>query len=319
MIYSGQSAIDYLAEQIQETDDSAASSHWRKYHSEFVYTGEGFNGLQGFGGLSKSNFFRRFFHRIFQRKFRRLGFKLTSFSEIDTKANEISQSQGRVYDLDFLRQSLTVAFLKSHLKLTQPETACVIGDGFASMTSLLLANKLSNQIILVNLTKTLLVDLWYLKLWMGPDAFDSTVTLVTELKSLEEVLAQPIGNLDSQRRVIAIQAVDHQLIRHCPIDLAINSVSMQEMNPTIIKEYFDDLHEISSKRELFFYCCNREEKILPDGTITRFSHYPWNVKDFIIVDELCPWHQEFYTFLPPFYRPYDGPIRHRLTNICPSK
>ena len=51
MIYTGQSAIDHLATKINETDP-AASSHWQKYHSHFEFTGDGFKGLEGFGGYN---------------------------------------------------------------------------------------------------------------------------------------------------------------------------------------------------------------------------------------------------------------------------
>ena len=90
---------------------------------------------------------------------------------------------------------------------------------------------------------------------------------------------------------------------------------MQEMNISDIENYFEDLRIISSRRELIFYCCNREEKKLQDGTVTRFSNYPWQKDDQIMVDELCPWHQQYYTVMPPFYRAYNGPIRHRLVNL----
>jgi hypothetical protein len=49
-----------------------------------------------------------------------------------------------------------------------------------------------------------------------------------------------------------------------------------------------------------FYCCNREEKTLSDGTITRFKDYPWNSLDNIQIDDLCPWHQQYYIFIPLF-------------------
>ena len=67
---------------------------------------------------------------------------------------------------------------------------------------------------------------------------------------------------------------------------------------------------------LAFYCCNREEKRLPDGTITRFADYPWRGSDRVLVDERCPWHQRHYRFRPPFYRPFDGPTRHRLALLA---
>jgi hypothetical protein len=99
------------------------------------------------------------------------------------------------------------------------------------------------------------------------------------------------------------------------MSLAVNIVSMQEMNPPVIAAYFADLRAVAAKSSLLFYCCNREEKFLPDGTVTRFVDYPWHSDDEVMVDELCPWHREYYRFRPPFYRSYDGPIRHRLVAL----
>ena len=47
------------------------------------------------------------------------------------------------------------------------------------------------------------------------------------------------------------------------------------------------------------------------GSYTKFLEYPWKKNDKIIVDELCPWHKEYYSFKPPFYRKFDGPILHQ--------
>jgi hypothetical protein len=193
---------------------------------------------------------------------------------------------------------------------SSPATVCVIGDGFALMTALLLGSDSANRVVLINLTKTLLVDLWYLKLWMGEEAFESSVDLVTDEEGLLRALAKP---MTMGRRVVAIQASDHRLLRQCPVDIALNIASMQEMNPPVIAAYFDDMRAITSQRNLVFYCCNREEKMLPDGTVIRFAAYPWHEADQILVDGLCPWHQFYYVLRPPFfYRPFDGPVRHRL-------
>ncbi|MBI3608068.1 MAG: hypothetical protein HY207_08885 [Nitrospirae bacterium] len=75
------------------------------------------------------------------------------------------------------------------------------------------------------------------------------------------------------------------------------------------------MRAIASQRQLVFYCCNREEKTLPDGTVTCFAAYPWHEGDQILVDELCLWHQFYYVLRPLFFRPYDGPIRHRLVTL----
>lgn len=317
MIYSGQKAIDYLAVGLGSADPEE-SSHWRKYHAAFRFSGDGFQGLQGFGGCGNPHKgLRLVIHRLLQRRYRRMGSAFAAFAIIDKLGNEMTAREGRAYDLDVLRQALTLAFLNHTLPnaFSPVATVCVIGDGFASMATLLLASRSAGRIVLVNLTKTLLVDLWYLRLWMGADAFESQVDLVTDAEGLHRALASPIDHVTEQR-VVAIQAMHHALLKDCPIDFVFNIASMQEMDPPVIEAYFDDLRAIAAGRAVTFYCCNREEKTLPDGTVTRFAAYPWNEDDRIVVDELCPWHQFYYTLLPPFFRPYDGPIRHRLVTLA---
>ncbi len=316
-MFSGRAAIDYLAAEAIK-DDPSASSHWQKYHSGFKFDGHGFVGLQGFGGHAKRpTGLRAWLLLLLQRRFRRLGFTYAKFNAIDALASNVTSKQNRAYDLDMLRQVLTIAFLYANApeKLTASTTCCVIGDGFASMTTLLLASRSAGRIVLVNLTKTLLVDLWYLRLWMGAEAFETSVHLVLDEKGLAQVLENSPSPANGGRQIIAVQATDHQLLQNCPIDIVINIASMQEMNPPVVKAYFDDMRAIALKRDLLFYCCNREEKKLPDGTVTRFTDYPWLVDDEVLVDGLCPWHQHYYSPLPPFYRPYDGAHMHRLVTF----
>jgi hypothetical protein len=132
---------------------------------------------------------------------------------------------------------------------------------------------------------------------------------VTDASDLEQAMN------DSDVDLVAIQAANHALLRQAPLDLVINIASMQEMDPPVIDSYFEDLRTVSAAKRLHFYCCNREEKRLPDGTVTRFADYPWHDSDQVLVDERCPWHQQYYVTRPPFYRNYDGPTRHRLVRM----
>ena len=64
----------------------------------------------------------------------------------------------KAYSLDILRQVISLSYLKDKGVVKDGGLSCVIGDGFATMTSLLL--KCSRQsVVLVNLAKTLLMDL----------------------------------------------------------------------------------------------------------------------------------------------------------------
>lgn len=317
-MYSGKDAIDFLASEVRRIDPGE-SSHWEKYHSSFQFTGDGFRGLQGFGewGKPRGKLYKAF-EIILQWRFLQMADDKADFFYLHNIAAKIASIQNRNYDLDMLRQVLTLSFLRARIPQLQKrdKLVCVIGDGFSTMTSLLLASNSSSRVVLVNLNKTLLVDLWYLKLWMGDKLFGNSVDLVTSKDGLQRALDKPITNSDVFGRVIAIRAVDHELIRYCPLNLVINIVSMQEMNPSVIREYFDDLRKCISDYDLYFYCCNRLEKSLPDGTVTRFFEYPWSGEDQILVDELTPWHQWYYSLRPPFFRLYDGPIQHRLAVIA---
>jgi hypothetical protein len=312
-MYSGHEAIDYLARSLnaEYQSDIGASAHWKKMHSSFRFTGYGFEGLQGFGGHSKARgFLLREFEKFLQTRFRRMAGD--SFTLLNQLATQITQSVDRAYDLDVLRQVLSISFIKSKMPhlLSDQAIGIVIGDGFATMSKLLVASRSVNKVILVNLTKTLLVDLWYLKLWMGDKIFSENIDLVTNRSELQLALKKQVSNQIGT--VVCIQAKDHYLLRDCPGNFAINIASMQEMEPPVIAAYFDDLRFIASNQSLVFYCGNREEKSLPDGTITKFSQYPWSAYDDNVVDELCPWHSQYYSFRPPFFASYHGKHRHRL-------
>jgi len=316
-MYSGKAAIDFLITQVNQ-NDPGQSSHWQKYHSSFQFKGDGFSGLRGFGECIKprGNLLRAF-EMVLQSTFRNMADDKQDFSFLDKIAARIVSIQNRNYNLDILRQVLTLSFLRAQIPELQKgdKVVCVIGDGFATMTSLLLASNSSSRVVLVNLTKTLLVDLWYLNQWMGDELFGITVDLVTSKEDLQCALDKPITNTSDFGHVIAIRAADHELIRYGPLNLVINIASMQEMNPIVISSYFDDMRECISDNALYFYCSNRLEKFLPGGEVTRFFEYPWSVEDQILVDELTPWHQRYYSFMPPFFRLYDGPSQHRLAVI----
>ena len=138
--------------------------------------------------------------------------------------------------------------------------ACVIGDGFASMTSLLLATQSAGCVVLVNLTKTLLVDLWYLKLWLGDKDFNTRVNLVTDSTSLEKI-KEKWASKPEIGFVLAFEALDQNLLKACPVDYAVNIVSMQEVDPPVVARYLNDLRTIGGSRELFLLLQPRRKEI----------------------------------------------------------
>lgn len=307
---AGEEAFQYLLASL-EKDNDVTSSHWKKYHQDFKINSDGtLSGIVGFGGSAKPyTGIRKLLHNRMQEKYRNIGMSFPNFKELDSIAHQMTSHQGRAYDLDVLRQTLTLAYLKSKLpKLDGNSVVTVIGDGFASMTTLLLLSGFAKKVILVNLTKTLFVDLLYFQKSFSLQE-GLSFALILENREMAEAMK-------SSSKVDAIQASNHEFLKETSSDLVINIASMQEMNNSIIQAYFEDIRNmISPKKKLYFYCCNREEKFLPDGEVTRISEYPWKLEDRILVDELCPWHLKWYKILPPKYYSYDGPIRHKLVEM----
>ena len=271
MIRFGEDAIEYLINKIDE-EDTSSSSHWNKYHSKLKFVRGEFLNLNGFGGNAKPrSFFKSFFHKFFQRPLILIGQNYPHFESLNTIMKKIISKQNRTYDIDIIRQVITLSFLKFKLQNKKIKNYCVIGDGFGSMTSLIASEPDCQSIILFNLNKTLLVDLWYLKLDLGVETFNSRVALVDDEKDIK--------NLNFKKSkfplIVAVMAKNSNFLKNFEVDLALNLVSMQEMDYKDIKSYFIGLRKVSKKRNLYFYCCDRDMKTLPDKTEITFDNYPW--------------------------------------------
>jgi hypothetical protein len=311
-MYQGQHAIDYLISQVNY-DDPAASSHWQKYHSNFHINNGIIEGIEGFGSNEISyKGLVKIAHFLLQLKYKLWAYRsikrIITFLKFDAISKKILNKQNKGYSLDCLRQTLTLSFLHEKIPsaFNKQSTVLVIGDGFASMTNLIYSTNTANVIILINLTKTLLVDLLHIKKNLSQDDFTNNVYLISENEEINN-LTMLVSN--KRKKIILIEARHHKFLDYFPFNLVINIASLQEMNNNVIAEYFDHIHK---KQNVFFYCCNRKEKSLPDGTVTKINEYPWRYNDKIIIDELCPWHQDYYTFSKPFYKKFDGLIIHQL-------
>jgi hypothetical protein len=297
----GKAALAEIARRARRVDASA-SSHWREMHEEFSFRDGTMSGLRGFGGaLRRRGILHEWAHRLLQRPLRAHGKQFSRFPALDALQSGIALRQGRIYDLEMLRQSLTLACVLEHG--TPRDPMLVIGDGYANLTSLLLAALPESRVVLVNLAKTLLVDAVY----AGAATPGLEIALATDEESYREAIADP------SIRVVAVCADDAELIAGAPLSWAFNVASMQEMDPPVIARYFALMRRAGVS---LFYCCNREEKRLPDGTLTRFADYPWSPSDATLLDELCPWQEYYYRLRPPFYFPYDGPVRHRVVRLA---
>ena len=291
--------------------EKGVSSHWVEHLEGFEYQNGHFTGKglpDGRGGDDQS-VFHEVIHRLFLVPFRLQGRRLAKYKDIVKIAEYCHKNRETSMRLGTLRQVMTLAFLEEKIdvsRITAPMV--VIGDGFGIMASILLLRTASldiyksSKVVVVNIVKNLLVDAVYIK----KSVPDVEFALVENDEEYGDALQNDNINC------ILIKADDAEVISNQSIGILINICSMQEMNPDIIGLYFDYIRN-SSSPDTYFYCANRVHKVLPDGTIVDFVDYPWHPKDQILIDELCPWHQIYYSPRRfPFFFRYNGPIQHRL-------
>ena len=200
----GQNAINYLISNINE-DDPSESSHWKKFHSNFKVKNEIVDGIEGFGSIANSYSWKaKPIHYIFQLKYRFLSlnsFKFfIHFLYFDFLNAGILRKMNKAYSLDALRQTLTLAFLSTKIPsvFKKNSTFCIIGDGFGNLTSLLhkMRSNHNRNIVNINLTKTLLVDLLSIKKLLNKNDFENNVVLINENDTENEINGYISNNLN---------------------------------------------------------------------------------------------------------------------------
>ncbi len=304
-----QVALVFLENQTSDPEVSR-SSYWERECETFsVDAGGRFTGhtvlgtsAPGDAGVHKA------VHWMLQAPFRWMGRRFPAHPECQRLGRLVAAGQGRLYWLDTIRQVLSLALILEHVPLMEPRNlSLVIGDGFGVMTSLLLLARPQRRVAMVNLTKPLLLDLVYARMVVP----GLRVALPRDCSEMEEALA------DAGVRIIAVLADDAPLLAGRPVDLAVNIASMQEMDPPMTAGYFDLMRK-STSDVVHFYCCNRLEKTLPDGTVSRFHDYPWRAGDIVVIEGVSPWHQIRYSPRPPFWhwnRNERLAVWHRLARL----
>jgi len=297
-------AFNEVASHVDDFEEGR-SSHWTHEQKTFRFDKDSFSDVGPMGTFSQSQgLVPTVAHFFFQLPFRLIGLRYKHFLSIDGIARRIAKAQNRQYDLDLLRHVLTLAFLRKHLNLeTETDPICIIGDGYANMASVILGALPKSRVILVNLNKSLIVDLVCLR-----KAFSEiNCALARTPEELDEALSS------ENVRVVAIGANDAGILTGNNLSLAINIESMMEMDPPIIQEYFDLLRSCPGGKTAF-YCCNQEFKQFSGEGTSNFHEYPWSKEDEILHHGLCHWTIFRYGNTPPFYS-RRVPDLHRLVYL----
>ena len=290
--------------------DIAASSHWKEFSRKFSVTNE--NGefrLKGYGfggqesGVGINNIFT-----LIGNIFQLVNLNNNTLLGDLRHAKKIVGSMGLSFSQDAFRQTCSLNLIAKYIGDRQKiKNILVIGDGPGILSALMHSYFPGARITLVDLGSVLFFQSYQLS-----KAFPETPQCIADEDA-------PIEN-----GFIFCPADSLDYVTTVEFDLAINIASMQEFDPKVIANYFSLIRERKTK---IFYCCNRLEKKLVGGEVTRFMDYPWENADEHLIDEFCPWHQwfmglsstprvRFLGISVPFMHRYDGPHWHRLTRLA---
>lgn len=221
-------------------------------------------------------------------------------------AKKVCRRQQKILDESAVRHIFTFQLLEQYGCLQCDMVVCVIGDSQANFVSLGLMSKSFRKVISVNLAEVLLNDLPLIESIM-----EDSEQVVLARSRLEFVDALK----DDRVKIILCLANESDLLLEQQIDLFVNIASFQEMRLEEIERYF----RIVQSNNALLYSCNRLQKRLYGGEVINFQDYPWG-NSRVILDELCPWHQYYYSYslrslqLLRIQR-YEGETWHRLAKF----
>ncbi len=154
------------------------------------------------------------------------------------------------------------------LKISEIKHIIEIGPGVGSLARLIKSNFPNHKSVYIDLPTSI------------PFSF---LNLIYRFPRSEFCLPNEIKNTSNLENIDFLFLTNNQSfpLLNYKFDLAINTMSFQEMNISEINKYFSLLREILSKNNLF-YCLNSVEKIMTkDDKVEsiKFSEYPWSEHD----------------------------------------
>ncbi|MFA6238872.1 MAG: putative sugar O-methyltransferase [Bacteriovorax sp.] len=305
--------IDYLLKTYYTNTNPSASvtsSHWaiRGEEQTPIYR-EGklyIQGRGGFGDFVPKNFFSSLKYNLFYRPVMKLYINKYSQNKRFINASKLIARKNKwLHTADCVKSALVLETILSTLKIKNFKekninSVCIIGDGYGYLGTLLKLIEPDVKIFSINLGRQQLFD-YYTTRNVHPE---KKLLLYKDTTRSSEV---------EKADFIFIEAQNYQCLENLNIDLFINIVSMQEMNNSVIQNYFKYMRNSLAKNK-YFFCLNRVEKILPDGEVVSFKNYPWEDCE-ILLDEQPQWYQHYLRSRPPFWMPLDGNNQMRLVRF----
>ncbi len=146
---------------------------------------------------------------------------------------------GRRFSRSFLNYLLGISFLKKHLGEYRIQTVMEIGGGFGSLGEILLGDSRNHCFYIdVDIPPLAMVSAWYLGQVFGAEHIGS----YQELRDAEALVIE-----DLKEQYKAVSLCSWQLPKLSgKIDLFVNFISFQEMEPVVVENYCRHVHELGA-------------------------------------------------------------------------
>ena len=248
------------------------SSHWRDFGEKTTVTHgrEDFEiNAYGISGFSKKTLLRNLKNIPVSYLLSKMLNEYNANEETVNCAKAITEKLNILFNFDHAKHVLIFDLLDSHGFFNTENLICIIGDGHGFFGTLIKAMRPNVKILFVNLGRNLMIDAVCFSMFFP----DVNPLLLSELEDHKVIPSHSIMFLEAEK---------YGILEDLPIGLFINIASMQEMDLSVINKYFKIMR--TSTVEPYFYCCNREEKKLPDGSVIRFMDFPWGGPRFWLMD-----------------------------------
>jgi len=310
--------VGYLYERYYakiSSTDHHTSSHWKEMHEKTrasLTNGELALEGYGFGFRPKMGVIPKILSWINMLVYWLILPKRARVLSLFSVAIRTARAADHPLTYDCLRQLYTYIHFIEGRNYSQ---ITIIGDGWGFLSALVCQLEPGAKLCVIDLGKTLIFQAKTL----SSAAPHARLALMTEDGYIGDAIPETAD-------CVLCPAEHYETLAVGPIEIVINVCSMQEMSMETINGYFRFLRQNIAAGGLL-YCCNRYEKILPDGEVVRIYDYPWQGSDEVLLDEICPWSRFFLDrktldrgpalggLRIPLVNYFDGDIIHRLVRM----
>jgi len=184
-----------------------------------------------------------------------------NFSESDVGAPvEQFEFEGRKYSRSSLNYLLGINFIKQHIEDIPVETVLEIGGGFGSLGEILLSDDRNNTFYInVDIPPTCLFSSYYLKEVFGNNKIADYLQLKSNPNlSIKELRKEYTGAVLCPWQLPDLSG---------EVDLFVNFISFQEMEPDVVQNYLEQVARLESKYILLRNLREGKEVALKDSDV----------------------------------------------------